>query len=57
MYPKKFNYIPPTGKWNRLFEAQRMLRAVDQVLDFDRLEPITDFTDALAVIAKIKAKL
>jgi len=57
MDPIKFRYIPPSGKWNRLFEAQRILNLSAQLIELDRLEPITNFTDALAVIADIKDTL
>jgi hypothetical protein len=57
MNPIKFQYIPPSGKWHRLFEAQRLLNISAQIIELDRLEPIVDLADAQTIIAEIKAAL
>lgn len=57
MDPIKFNYIPPSGKWHRLFEAQRLLNISAQIIELDRLDPIMDLTEANIIISEIKAKL
>ena len=59
MNPKyyKFQHIPPSGKWNRLFEGQRILQSFEELKSLDRLEPIIDLTAANLIISNIKAKL
>jgi len=59
MDPKsyKFQHIPPHGKWNRLFEGQRILQSFEELKSLDRLEPIIDLTEANIIIANIKDNL
>jgi hypothetical protein len=47
------SYDPP-GKYNRLYRAQQMILAHNELIQMDRKEPITDVTQALAIIRKFQ---
>jgi hypothetical protein len=49
----KQSYIPD-GKYNRLYQAQRLLAVAKLTILMDRLEPIEDVTDAAKYLNKFK---
>lgn len=44
----------PEGKYNRLYRAQQLLSVSDRVIELDRLEPITDLTQAQEYLKKFQ---
>lgn len=52
-YSWKQSY-PNTGKYERLYYAQRLLEVSRMVILLDRLEPITDLTESIKYLNKFR---
>lgn len=44
----------PEGKYNRLYRAQQLIQVSHFAILFDRLEPITDLTQAQEYLKRFK---
>jgi len=42
----------PDGKYNRLYQAQRTINLHNELITLDKLEPITDVTEAKNILIK-----
>ena len=55
---KGFNYKwtqkPNDSKWERLYNAQRIMNLAEQIKELDRLEPIKDLTEATKYLNKFQ---
>jgi len=46
----------PNNRWERLFYATKLIQAHDSLVELDRLEPITDLTQANKYLNKFYLK-
>jgi len=44
----------PDGKYNRLYQAQRTINLHNDLVKLDKLEPITDLTEAAKYLNKFQ---
>ena len=57
-YNWRYKYTQPynTSKYNRLFEAQRIITVSNDLFELDKLEPVEDLTEANKYLSKFRLR-